>query len=572
MNKIVYSVYTKLMIGALCIASILCALTAGLNGVKQWDDYKSEVYLFEDKFEDSHFLSQRLNYIAYDIYIAAVQSIKKTNLEIYESLETNIDNDYADYYLILDGKEYTNNPDGDKNHMYYYNLVINNNELIEQKMVPDHSYYHLNLTDTEGHEIKIYVGLKESYIATINGLWMEQKALVNGTFTNVTYWVLACLACLIYLMVTIGKDDKGNRHSYPIDYLYIEVNVSIVAATLWIALLSIVTMIEQHLYGDFPFELLRLYTQICIGVAGLVTLPLFLSIIRNLKNKTLFKHCFVWVITSKCMNSIRKLIDGTTEIISNRINLFVVVVLFFYTATIGYFGVRSWYDSFVFCLMGVILFVVMAYFVTKYMHSLSKIKTGVQKIRNGELDYKIEHLPYKDLNHLKDGINDISTGLQASVNKTLKAERLKTELITNVSHDLKTPLTSIINYTQLLSNVENLPEEAKDYIAIIDKKSQRLKTLTQDLFDISKVQSGNDELHLENLNVETLLSQSLAEHEKELENLTVCTNIEEDLFIFSDGRKMSRVINNLLINISKYTLPNTRVFINAYGQNNKVFI
>ena len=79
-------------------------------------------------------------------------------------------------------------------------------------------------------------------------------------------------------------------------------------------------------------------------------------------------------------------------------------------------------------------------------------------------------------------------------------------------------------------------------------------------------------LHLENLNVETLLSQSLAEHEKELENLTVCTNIEEDLFIFSDGRKMSRVVNNLLINISKYTLPNTRVFINAYGQNNKVFI
>ena len=151
-------------------------------------------------------------------------------------------------------------------------------------------------------------------------------------------------------------------------------------------------------------------------------------------------------------------------------------------------------------------------------------------------------------------------------------ERLKTELITNVSHDLKTPLTSIINYTKLLSELENLPEEAKDYIAIIDKKSHRLKVLTQDLFDISKAQSGNDEIVMQKLNVETLLSQSLAEYEKEMEHLVVCLKIEDGLYIHSDGRKMSRVINNLLTNMIKYAMPNTRVFIYAYSHENKAVI
>ena len=117
-----------------------------------------------------------------------------------------------------------------------------------------------------------------------------------------------------------------------------------------------------------------------------------------------------------------------------------------------------------------------------------------------------------------------------------------------------------------------MPEEAKDYISIIDKKGQRLKVLTQDLFDIAKVQSGNEEIVLEKLNVKTLISQSLAEYEQELQSFTLCTNIEDDLYIYSDGKKMSRVINNLLVNVIKYTLINTRVFIDAKCINNKVRI
>ncbi len=156
----------------------------------------------------------------------------------------------------------------------------------------------------------------------------------------------------------------------------------------------------------------------------------------------------------------------------------------------------------------------------------------------------------------------------------MKAERLKTDLITNVSHDLKTPLTSIINYTQLLSELDNLPEEAKDYIAIISKKSDRLKILTQDLFDISKVQSGNEQIVNERLDVSLLINQALGEQNAEIvsSGITFVADTEKELHIYADGRKMSRVVSNLISNILKYSLKGTRAFVTAKKQDNKAVI
>ena len=151
---------------------------------------------------------------------------------------------------------------------------------------------------------------------------------------------------------------------------------------------------------------------------------------------------------------------------------------------------------------------------------------------------------------------------------------MKTELITNVSHDLKTPLTSIISYTELLSKVEELPEEAVDYIQIIAKKSNRLKNLTQDLFDISKVQSGNESVELEKLDISLLINQSLGEHDNEIKNsgLRFCVDVEKELYITADGRKMSRVISNLIGNALKYTMKNTRVFVSASKNDGEIVI
>ena len=236
----------------------------------------------------------------------------------------------------------------------------------------------------------------------------------------------------------------------------------------------------------------------------------------------------------------------------------------------GYLG----YHQGLYVVFGVLLFLFASFVIAYRAKDLDEIKKGVAEVRNGNVAYKIPELKSEDMKALATNINDIAKGLDESVSAKVKAERMKTELITNVSHDLKTPLTSIISYTELLANVEGLPEEAKDYAQIIANKSDRLKTLTQDLFDISKVQSGNESVVLEKLDVSLLINQSLGEHDNEIKKseLPFCVNAPKELYISADGRKMSRVISNLISNILKYTMKNTRVFISAYEENGEVIM
>ena len=146
----------------------------------------------------------------------------------------------------------------------------------------------------------------------------------------------------------------------------------------------------------------------------------------------------------------------------------------------------------------------------------------------------------------------------------MKSERLKTELITNVSHDIKTPLTSIINYVDLMKQEEIEDEKVKEYLQVLDNKSQRLKKLTEDLVEASKASSGNIKLTMEKLNVKELIKQVSGEFEDKFEKrgLEIIENLpEEDIFIEADSRYMFRVMENMYVNISKYALENSRVYI-----------
>lgn len=145
-----------------------------------------------------------------------------------------------------------------------------------------------------------------------------------------------------------------------------------------------------------------------------------------------------------------------------------------------------------------------------------------------------------------------------------KSERLKTELITNVSHDLRTPLTSIITYTDLLKNPDLTDEQRKQYIDVLDKKSARLKTLIEDLFEVSKMASGNIEITKQKLDLTQLVQQAIGEHEEafSLSNLELRILMpEEPLYAYVDGQKMWRVIDNLIVNTLKYSLEGTRVYV-----------
>lgn len=193
-----------------------------------------------------------------------------------------------------------------------------------------------------------------------------------------------------------------------------------------------------------------------------------------------------------------------------------------------------------------------------------KVKEGIRKISEGNLEYKI---PLEQLNSdnrdMAEAVNHIGEGLHNAVEESLKNERLKTDLITNVSHDIKTPLTSIINYVDLLKreNIEN--EKIQGYIEILESKSQRLKHLTEDLVEVSKVSSGNISLSMEKLNFVELIHQTIGEFNEKFQvrNLELITNLpKEPVIILADGRRLWRVIENLYNNIAKYAMENTRVY------------
>jgi signal transduction histidine kinase len=208
--------------------------------------------------------------------------------------------------------------------------------------------------------------------------------------------------------------------------------------------------------------------------------------------------------------------------------------------------------------------------------SRREVLNGIRKIRDGQLSYQI---PTDDLQgdhkELAESFNLIGEGIRKAVENSIKDERLKTELITNVSHDIKTPLTSIINYVDLLKREGGFQEPIKGYLDILDAKSQRLKQLTDDLVEASKISSGNYVLNFERLDFAELLHQALGEYAEKLEEkqLPVIFNTpEEPAVIYADSRRMWRVIENLLQNICKYAMPQTRVYMQLTQQEGKVWM
>ena len=172
-------------------------------------------------------------------------------------------------------------------------------------------------------------------------------------------------------------------------------------------------------------------------------------------------------------------------------------------------------------------------------------------------------MPY-DLRLQAEDLNNISAGLSAAVDERMKSERFKAELITNVSHDLKTPLTSIINYVNLLKSTEQTDPKAVEYIEVLDRKSQRLKKLTEDLVEASKASTGVLSVVREKIGMGQLIDQALGEWEEKLNDrkLTLVSTLPEgECWVYADGRHLWRVIDNLLSNCAKYAMEGTRVYL-----------
>lgn len=213
-------------------------------------------------------------------------------------------------------------------------------------------------------------------------------------------------------------------------------------------------------------------------------------------------------------------------------------------------------------------------FHTQKTREIMKIQQALELISTGALDTKLDVSEFHGQEkEVAEAVNHIRDGLMESVNESLKNEKLKADLITNVSHDIKTPLTSIVNYVDLLKR-ENLGNEnARNYIRILDEKSQRLKQLTEDLVETSKITSGNVKLDMQKIDMVELLYQTGGEFSERFEarNLTIVTKIpNKSMYIYADGRQLYRSLENLYTNAAKYALENTRVYVELSNNDNKV--
>ncbi len=198
------------------------------------------------------------------------------------------------------------------------------------------------------------------------------------------------------------------------------------------------------------------------------------------------------------------------------------------------------------------------------LNDFGKLIDHIALITNGDVKEKLDMPENSSLYSATQNLNSIQAGMQIAISEQIKSERLKIDLITNVSHDLKTPLTSIISYVDLLNKEENLPEHVSDYIEILAQKSERLENLIQDLFDLAKASSDNISLEVEKLDLARLIKQTLADMEDPINEsgLTFKLNIPDNsVYILSDGKKLYRVWENLITNTLKYSLYGSRVFI-----------
>ncbi|HID0822029.1 TPA: HAMP domain-containing sensor histidine kinase [Clostridium botulinum] len=226
-------------------------------------------------------------------------------------------------------------------------------------------------------------------------------------------------------------------------------------------------------------------------------------------------------------------------------------------------------------IVAIIYIVLLIRYLFKKADYLNEILKATEEMSYGNLDYVIKENGESALGKIAHNINNMKDGYKKSLEEQVKSERLKTELITNVSHDLKTPLTSIINYIDLLKKEDLSKDEINGYISVLDRKSKRLKSLIEDLFEASKMSSGAVELNIEKINVTALLKQSIAEFEEKITKSSLELKFKYDnnkTYANLDGKKTWRVFENLINNIIKYSQPNTRVYIDLIETNTKIII
>ncbi|MBQ7860940.1 MAG: HAMP domain-containing histidine kinase [Clostridia bacterium] len=382
------------------------------------------------------------------------------------------------------------------------------------------------------------------------------------------------LVCFIYLVITAGR-RKGEKEAYLLktDRIFVDLRIAI-DGLLGFGVFALAIWAVDELADEVP----KTFIKVCCVLAALIAvlvLDLVLFIVRHIKARTLFKRLsLVWIIRW-CIKfykeKIKAVIDEkflyTREFAKGtliRIGIVAVANLFLgFCASIEVMNNGTCFISVPWVLFnaGVLVWVI------RFVGSMHKIFTALEEIRQGNYNVYINtYAMPKTLRESADKVMSLRDGLKTAVEEAVKQEQTKTELITNVSHDLKTPLTSIINYVELLKKCEINDSDAIEYLDVLGEKSDRLKKLIEDLVEASKASTGNIKVEFVEVSLNEMVSQLLGEHADGLEKkkLNVVAEFpERELTVQADGKLLYRVMENLIVNVEKYSLYGTRVYVSV---------
>lgn len=434
----------------------------------------------------------------------------------------------------------------------------------------DKSYYAYSNAYVENSNYRVYAAIDEPLIPGDDFYDLYQEFVLAKTsipylFVVSTIAFLLFMICLVYLIRVAGQKTKGGRVKYLlVDRIYNEIHFLLVALFGVFSFFIALTLLEFILYRGMPF-----WSYVFITLLGLlyitdvaVGLSYILSLSRQIKGKIWARNTLISVFLRK----IASLFTGATFrgwmlLVMLAYGLGNCILVFLMCMNLNS-GLALLFLALLILFNGFCL-----YLFLRALRSLKRIMISARETSKGNLTYQLDlaEISPSFLNFAED-IANIQDGLKNAVEEAVKGERMKTELITNVSHDLKTPLTSIVTYVDLLKQQKLDNPVARDYVDVLQVKSYRLKQLIEDLIEASKVSSGNVAVEKMRIDYRQLTMQAIGEMEEKIEEakLEFRLSCPEPVFIEADGRHMWRILENMLSNVIKYSMEGSRVYIDIF--------